>query len=380
MAAVQNFQDEHTAVIAIRSEVFSHRDKNYSSKKLASIAKRAYNSRQSEEIQLMGCGFSEAMYAIVTQLMQQCDTVRNSVNIEALDWGDEGYHVLREIENFLGKAGISVNAWLPCSNIATLKNAPRAELNIVKRVRWAQCMKEKFGTDYLIADPSDRHAGLDGIGMFYREIAEKLGLSDVMDELIDEKLRAIDAETGRMTHEISQYRCLLVCNSISSAPGSIKRYVREFGLNIAAICIERGDADRAEVIPSEVNEGLLTRISDAAAVYAPDIRIVIDPDDSEVESLVKGIDVIVGSDKPIYEKYGTAVIPSSVLNFSLSYESYLRSYRRLLNCLIKASSHKDLILNRMPFTLSSYPRLETRSSHAARVMREEMWLKRGRDQ
>ena len=107
-----------------------------------------------------------------------------SVNIETVGWGSEGRMVLREIGQTLEQAGASVNTWIPSATVEQLKKAPAAQLNLVKRVRWARRMKELFGTDYLLMNDSGRYVGLDGISCFYRDVAEKLGLREPMEQVI----------------------------------------------------------------------------------------------------------------------------------------------------------------------------------------------------
>ena len=82
-------------------------------------------------------------------------------SIETVGWGSEGRMVLREMETFLKKCGISVNTWIPSADIEAIRTAPKAQLNLVKRVRWAKRMKVVFGTDYLHLGGSGRYVGLE---------------------------------------------------------------------------------------------------------------------------------------------------------------------------------------------------------------------------
>lgn len=92
---------------------------------------------------------SEALYAIVNQVMEPQECRKHSINIETLAWGSDGNRVLREMEAFLGKSGITVQTWIPSASPDQLRQAPAAQLNLAKRVRWAKRMKERFGVDYL---------------------------------------------------------------------------------------------------------------------------------------------------------------------------------------------------------------------------------------
>lgn len=95
--------------------------------------------------------------------MEPSAQIPHSINIETVGWGSEGKAALRELEVFLNGCGIQVNTWIPSAPLSSLVHAPAAELNLVKRVRWARRMREKFGTAYLHIGGAGRYAGLDGI-------------------------------------------------------------------------------------------------------------------------------------------------------------------------------------------------------------------------
>lgn len=140
---------EGIPVTAIQSELFSHRDKNFNRNRLKELSLKKITGDNRLELELKGCGFTEALYSLVEQVMQPQEKLPRSINIETINWGSEGRMVLREMEEFLSRCGISVNCWIPSSDMAQLAAAPAAELNLVRRVRWARRMKEKFGTDYI---------------------------------------------------------------------------------------------------------------------------------------------------------------------------------------------------------------------------------------
>ena len=64
-SAAAKLRREGIKVTAIQSELFSHRDKNYSRNRLKEIAKQKITGDTRLEIELKGCGFTEALYAIV---------------------------------------------------------------------------------------------------------------------------------------------------------------------------------------------------------------------------------------------------------------------------------------------------------------------------
>ena len=154
---------EGISVVGVQSELFSHRDKNYTRNRLKELAHQTITGDNRLEMELKGCGFTEALYALVEQVMEPSAQIPHSINIETVGWGSEGKAALRELEVFLNGCGIQVNTWIPSAPLSSLVHAPAAELNLVKRVRWARRMREKFGTAYLHIGGAGRYAGLDGI-------------------------------------------------------------------------------------------------------------------------------------------------------------------------------------------------------------------------
>ena len=158
---------------------------------------------------IVAAGMKGKAKAIVPVLGQP--PLPRSVNIETVGWGSEGTLVLKEIGSFLGQCGITVHCWIPSAPLELLITAPAARLNLVKRVRWARRMKERFGTDYLHLGGAGRYTGLEGIALFYRDIGEKLGLLDEMEPLIAAETEKALAQTETARRTLADYRCALVC-------------------------------------------------------------------------------------------------------------------------------------------------------------------------
>lgn len=175
---------EGISVVGVQSELFSHRDKNYTRNRLKELAHQTITGDNRLEMELKGCGFTEALYALVEQVMEPSAQIPHSVNIETVGWGSEGKAALRELEVFLNGCGIQVNTWIPSAPLSSLVHAPAAELNLVKRVRWARRMREKFGTAYLHIGGAGRYAGLDGICTFYRDIGQALRMEAAVEPVV----------------------------------------------------------------------------------------------------------------------------------------------------------------------------------------------------
>ena len=228
---------EGISVVGVQSELFSHRDKNYTRNRLKELAHQTITGDNRLEMELKGCGFTEALYALVEQVMEPSAQIPHSINIETVGWGSEGKAALRELEVFLNGCGIQVNTWIPSAPLSSLVHAPAAELNLVKRVRWARRMREKFGTAYLHIGGAGRYAGLDGICTFYRDIGQALRMEAAVEPVVLAARAQALEETAEARRRLGQARAVLVSRSIQQAPFELKSYVRDYGLSVSHLCV-----------------------------------------------------------------------------------------------------------------------------------------------
>lgn len=372
---------EGLPVTAIQSELFSHRDKNFNRNRLKELSLKKITGDNRLELELKGCGFTEALYSLVEQVMQPTEKRQRSINIETINWGSEGRLVLREMEEFLGRCGVTVNCWIPSSDMDRLAAAPAAELNLVRRVRWARRMKEKFGTDYIHIGSGGRYVGLEGIATLYRDIGQKLDISQQMDELVAQETARALADTAESRAALSQYRCALVCRGMQSAPFTVKLYAREFGVQISSVCVILTDDLRRNMgYTPEVEARMTARIQDAIDLYAPGAALVCNPSREELQAIFTASDAVVGTDDVTLEGLGAPLIPASSLTYSLSFPSYVRNLHRLRRRLENRGERDLLLLNRMSFSTEHYPRYNDRNALAAREMWRRMWLERKEEQ
>lgn len=376
-SAAAKLRREGIKVTAIQSELFSHRDKNYSRNRLKEIAKQKITGDTRLEIELKGCGFTEALYAIVEQVMKPQEIISRSVNIETVGWGSEGRLVLREMEAFLNTCGVTMNTWIPSAGVAALEHAPAAQLNLVKRIRWARRMKERFGTDYMQLNGNGRYTGLDGIALFYRDIAEKLCILPEMEEKIEKKTE----ETRMLAKESLAYlgskHCVLVCRGISDAPFTLKLFAKEFGVGIGALCVILTEEQRRSLnITKDIEEQLVERIREAAKLYAPQVRILFNPDREQLQNCFAQADAVLGTGDFTLEGCGAPLIPIGTEMTSLSFESWHRNIKRLERRIRNAGRKDALLLNRMPFQEQRYADYDSVSARAAREMWQRMWLEK----
>lgn len=364
-------------VISVKSELFSHRDKSYSRRHLKALADQKITGDNRLEMELKGCGFTEVLYALVDQVMEPCAENEKSINIETVGWGSEGIRTLPEIREYLERAGIAVNTYLPSTDVELIKRAPSAQLNVAKRVRWARRMKEKYGTKYIHAN-GGRYRGLDGICNFYQDIADALGLGEQMAMMLEEDRKEALRETEADRKFLGDFRCTLVSRSISGVPFAIKSYIRDYGFSVDRVClIITEDAKRTQDMNEEVMKKLLNRVQDACRLYGnPDepIRIWVNPDEREQREALEGADLIIGTDDFTMEGQGAPVIPEKLAEMSWSFASYVRSVKRIRKLCGARGEKKELLLNKMNVTRESYPLPWGAGSTMARELWYQMWL------
>lgn len=368
---------EGIPAVGIQSELFSHRDKNYARNRLKELSKQKLTGDNHLEMELRGCGFTEALYAIVGQVMEKQEVIPASVNIETVGWGSEGRMILREIEKTLNLAGITVNTWIPSATVEQLKKAPAAQLNLVKRIRWARRMRDLFGTEYLHLNDSGRYVGLDGISCFYRDVGAKLGLSDTMEQVIARETARVAEQTREAKQWIGKHRGVLVCRGLQSVPFTLKTYAKELGMTISAVCICQTERMKitAGVTP-EVEANLMDRIRQAVELFSPGTEILVNPEEDTLRQKFSQADAVVGTEDFTLEGLGAPLIPAVDHMSGPSYDSYIRMVNRFSDCLRTAQPRDELALGRMSFSTDDYPRYGNAATSASRQMWERMWLDR----
>ncbi len=374
-------RQEGIAVAGIQSELFSHRDKNYSRNRLKQIAEQKITGENRMETEIKGCGFVEALYALVEQVMEPTEKIPHSVNLETVGWGSAGSLVLREIEQFLNQCGITVHTWIPSASVEELRSAPAAELNIVRRIRWAKRMKQKFGTDYMQISTDGRYAGLEGICTFYRDVGAALHMqAQVEQQVLAARQKAID-DTRQAREELGTYQTLLLSRSISSAPFLLKQYAQGYGFHVTYLCIILTPESKQNLaMTNEMEQKLLARVQEAVQLYSPETKILLNPDEATRKSCFADVDAILGTGDFTMENQGAPVIHVRSETESLSFESYVRTVLRLRDRLRSRQEREDLLLGKMPFESRHYPLLPNDGGMAAKEMWSRMWLRRKEEQ
>lgn len=359
--------------VAAKSERFSLPDKDYVANLMHERGKQKVDGDNHLEIDVSGCGFNEAMCAVIDQVMENVPKKKHSVNIETISWGIEGPQVLEEIEAFLMECGIHVNCRIPNATLEGIRHAPAAELNLVTHfIKWARRMRCHFGTDYLHMGERTRYQGLEGICRFYMDIAQRLDLTDRMEPLVAAARDKALADTDDARRLLATKTCVLVCRGLQEVPKQLQLYTKGYDLSISAVCvIWTADMRRYYYVDEALEKQLEDRLRAAGALYAPAAELLINPSAADFQRVVSGCDGIVGSGDFTMEGKGVPVIPGILNTMSFSFPSYVRSVRRLAQAFNREREKKSLILNRLGISEED-PNLLSDPSHRAS---REMWLR-----
>lgn len=380
MTAVQRraMEEYGIRVLCARSELFSHRDRSYSKRRMKEIAAQGMNQSKNLDFDITGCGYSEILYAAVDQLMKPCSPEPMTVNIETIAWGVSGIPVLAQIRDTLALAGVRVNCFFPSASLEEIENMPKASLNIVRRIHWAKHMREVYGTPYLQINTNGRYSGLDGIETFYRDIGAALDIPGKMNELAARLKREALDEVGGELLKLSQYRVYVASLSIQTLPYLIKELSQSYGLQIQGCAVYVSQRSRRNTdITDEVLGQLASRVEDSLNRYAKGAKLLINPELKEISEASAGVDAVFGSDDYQFEKLGLPVINLRHDSVSLSFDSYVESVKRILKKLEGRENRGSLILNKMDIDFESYPGLNRKDLTAAKDMWSKMWLETG---
>lgn len=367
----------HIPVISIKSELFSHRDKNFGKKRLKELSSQSVKKEENTEIELNGCGYSEFLISLVDNLMEQQEVEENIVNIESIAWGNNGSGILYEIEEFLENSGVKVNTKIPSGKYENIKKSPRASLNIARRVKWAKQMERKFNTPYLHINNVNRYSGLEGICKFYEDIYIALNnnRNSILENIKIEKERVLK-ETEEDRTVLKSYKGIIYGTSISMLPAEIKTYVNEYGLNVPYIVLEITEINIRDMnVDDKIKSKLVSRIYESIEAYTPNTKFFINPSLEEIKELTKSVDVVVGMTNPTVEKWGIPVIPRNTDEMTYTFNSYVRSIKRMSRRVKNIRVKPNLLLNLLNFEKSYYPLVNNQNNIASREMWSTMWLR-----
>ena len=259
----------------------------------------------------------------------------------------------------------------------TYHEAPRAELNLVKRIRWARRMKEKFGTDYIhlgrcravhrsfwncpVLSGYWRKTGNSGRNRSHHPAGNRECAG--ADKRGKRKTGKLPLRADEQKHSGSTFR--------------IKLYAQEFGIHLTDVCLVlTPDMERDMDLTPELLEQLMSRVSDAIELYSPGTQVHLNLSRPEMQEIFQKADAVLDTSDVTLEGMGAPLVSGKLETTGVSFDSFERNSNRMLAHLETAGEKKELILGRMPFDTEYYPLLDNQEGRAAKEMWKRMWTNR----
>lgn len=367
-------------VVAVRSQAFSHMDKSNTRKRLqeraSCTAKRAGCSAV-----YPGCGYVEVMDAVVEQLMEPQTVEPRTVNLESFIWGFGGEVKLRRMLELLEKIGVQVNTLLPACSLEQMRQAPRAQLNIVRRRKWALAMQQRFGTDFLhIADMQEWH-GLQGIKDYYLTIAAKLGLQERAESVLAEEKKAVQPQLDACRALFAKHRFALISGSLAALPEQIMIYEQDFGLPLSSVCLILNPSFQKEAgVDGATLAKMHERIDAAMAEAGCKARLYFNPTEAELRQAVQECDFVLAGSNPRYNNLGRPVLPTLLQYSAFDFVSFAEIMQAMAQRLSAGQGlHDGLLLSRLEYDAIFYPMAaDDKNTRASREMYTKLWRTRRR--
>lgn len=367
-------------LIIARSEKFSHVDKRNRSKIYAQRAESWNNQKPENKFEFnKGCGFAEAMTAIVEQVMVRQQVRKNTVNICGLAWGSGGNAVAGGLARDLKLLGIGLNTYLPNCRTNELVEAPGAELNIVtRRIPWAKRMEDIFGTKYLHIDSFDSYRGPEGIEKLFLEIAgfmeNKNGIERALKSLKEKTLQDIKP----VKEYFKKFSFALYTSSYGNIPYIIDEYAASLDIPLKFICVEMDGKDwEADCISEETREKIIGNIRNSMERAVPSAQLFINAPDETLKEIFTQVDYVFGDGDPI-----DMILPDNYIQtinrlIPLDFQSYKKMAENMAGKIKKAGRRGRLLTERFNANLKSHSSADYSNMDSSRKMWEEMWLRRG---
>lgn len=362
-------------IVVIKSEAFSHMDKENSRKLLREKACQSCRNKYSSSAVFPGCGYVEVLDALVEQVMEPQDPEPCTVNIESFLWGYGAEEKLLRMKKLLNKMGIKVNAFLPSADLEHIKKAPRAGLNIVRRKKWALAMQERFGTDYIHLLSLQQWHGTAGIRDFYEAIGQRLGCLPAVQKVLQEEEEKIFLPLNTLRKEFAAHRFGLIVNALSAVPEYIRIYHQDFQLPLQhIILILNPDFQRDFSLSDEVMQRLYERIKEAKQTYGCEAEVTIDPSPALLQKVLGDCDYLIAGNHPRYACYGKPVLPLYIDRDVLDYESFLDIVREYGDRIRQSTADKHLLMNLLDYDPVFYPLFaDDLNTYAAKEVYARVW-------
>ena len=366
-------------LVSVKSEKFSHVDKRDRKKLMDQWAENWDNHDFQGDFDFKGCGFAEAMKAMVEQLMERQEPEKNSVNICGLAWGAGGSAIAEGMAGELKELGISVNAYLPNCTTGEIIRAPKAGLNIVtRRIRWAERMEELFGTAYFHLNSFDFYRGLDGIERLYLKISERLGLRRDAEGRLAARKRLAQEALRPIKEYFRGFSFAVFTSSYRDVPHIIEKYETDFGISLRYVCVdmpkERLALDR---ISEDTAETLVKNMHAALVKTGSRAQLLVNAPACVLREALMEADFVIGGGELGLRLEGVRYVQNIGNVMPLDFKGFEKTVADLAHRIKKAPVQGSLIIDKFNYRPGHYPMLDDAGMDGSRKMWERMWVQRG---
>jgi len=331
-----------------------------------------------EDINFDGCGFVEAMKALVEQVMEKQEKTKKLVNICGLAWGNGGNEIINGMIRELKYLGININSVIPNCTIEEIIEAPKAELNIVtRRTQWAQKMEKHFGTEYFHINSFNFYRGPEGIERLYTKISERLEIEKETSKILYQKKKETVEELKEVKEYFRRFKFALFSSSYKDIPYLIEKYEVDFGIPLMYVCVEMRKEDlNLDMVSEETKNKLVESMHRAISKINSKAKLIINASVSEIKETFKHVDYVIGGIQSGYKIDGVKYIQDSVNVMPLDFDGFKNVVNNFATRIKNAPEQGSLIIEKFKYLDRHYPLLEDTNISAAQQMWEKMWMQR----
>jgi nitrogenase molybdenum-iron protein alpha/beta subunit len=352
-------------LIYVRSERISHADKRGNARR--SFYENNIGKGKIHDGNLKSCGFSEAMEAIVRNIMKPQEVDSRLVNICGFYWGIHEDAMINGVKKEFKNMGIKINAFIPNCSVGELETAPRALLNIVSsRIKWVIKMKELYGTEFIIVKNEDYgYRGLSGIEEFYIDIAEKIGLYERLNKYLNGRKVDIEKNLKKQLLQISKYTCAICCENFRYIYKLIYFYGRVLKLKIKYIVVAVKQNRYMSLFPEDTlfkmaKENIMKGLGELD--YEVDWEVNFS--ERKITKFEENVDLCIGD---MYNQNSGHINPPSFMPLDFdNYEKFIFNYIDRIN---------RTVFNKNRSFLSDYSNVNF-NEEVSRKMWDILWLQR----
>lgn len=315
------------------------------------------------------------MSAFVEQLMEKQQVQDKTVNIESFAWG--GNDNLKEMISILKNIGIKVNTVMPSCNTEDIITAPRAKLNIVRRVSWAKKMKMAFGTEYFHVNTFQPYHGLEGIEKFYTSIADYFDMSLEAGKILKYMEQQVSTEISEAKNSIGKYTFALHSDSFLSLPYIIEALTNDYGVKFKYICINIDDSKlEYEDADKDIVENTIINIKKAVNDTGNNTIIYSNSKKDDLKRIFEDVDIVINGTEFLDSFKGLKIVDLGKMFIPIDFNNFKNNVCDFASKVKRAKSQENLILSKFNYDSLLYPTIGEKGPVTSEKMWHKMWTLR----